>query len=625
MYDVAAADDELRFTAEVERSLRVLDGAIAVYCGVAGVQAQSETVWRQANTYQVPRIAYVNKLDRAGANFYDVVTDISERLEGLRPIAVQVPIGEEKGFEGVVDLVTMKAYRWNDEVPPPPPEVGEVPADVLEEAQLYRSEMIERLAEVDGEIEELFLEEATPSVEQLRAALRRVTVARKGMPVLCGASFKHKGAQPLLDAICQYLPSPEDRPPIEGRKPKGKRVKAGDDLEDWQVDERPPTLKAPFAAYAFKTVSTKTSDVVYLRVYSGEADKSKQLLSLPKGKKERLGGGIYLLEANRKQPLEGAKVGDIVGVVGLRYTTTGDTLCDPSHPIALGRITFPLPVVTRAVEPKSTADRDDLWAALKSMAKDDPTFTVTVDDETGQTVISGMGELHLEIVEERLKRDWKLEVKVGKPRVSYKQTVVGEGRADGSYEMQQGERRVFGRVVLEVKPREKAPGGLVVTFAAPEAQVPEAMHEAVEEALRSRATSVGDWGDPLIDAEVRVVGGEWVEDESNEAAFSAAASRALESALEKAGLVSLEPVMTLVVETPEDSFGAVIQDLQARRAEVVSTTMVRDRHRIVAAVPLAKVFGYAGDVRSKTQGRADFAMEPRDYAQVPDGERPKLF
>jgi elongation factor G len=618
------------FTAEVERALRVLDGAVAVYCGVAGVQAQSETVWRQANTYQIPRIAYINKLDRSGANFYDVFTDIEQNLEGIQPIAVQIPIGEEKGFRGVVDLVEMKAWIWQDASPAPPPEQAEIPDEVAESAELYRHELIERLANHDEEIENAFLEEQTHELTpaQLRAALRRATLSRKAYPVLCGASFRHKGAQPLLDAICHYLPAPPDRPAIQGKAPKGKVKKRNlDDRESWEDTQREPKDSEPFCALAFKTISSKTSDVTLLRVYSGQASKQNQLLNMRTNKKERLGGGIYRLHGGRRgDPLEECLTGDVVGVVGLRFTATGDTLCDANHPIVLGSITFPLPVVSMAVEPKSTKDKDNLLLALERMAKDDPTFTVRFDEETGQTVISGMGELHLEVIAERLKRDWKVEVKVGKPRVSYKVTVGGRASATDTYDLETGTgRRLFGEVTLEVEPMPKGSGAIQVEFPVSEEAIPDQFHEAIEDAIRSKATALGDWSDPLIDAKVRVTGGRYDPDASADAGYAAAASRAVEQACEAAGLTSLEPVMTLTVEAPEDFFGNVIQDLNGRRAEVKSTTPVKDRQRVIAAVPLAEVFGYASDIRSKTQGRADFTLEPRDYAPVPEGKRPKLW
>lgn len=622
------------FTAEVERALRVLDGAVAVYCGVAGVQAQSETVWRQANTYQVPRIAYVNKLDRSGANFFDVLVDLKENLEGMLPIPVQIPIGEEKDFEGVVDLVEMRAWLWVDGSPAPPPTQQPIPEAVRETAELYRDEMITRLADLDEEVGMAYLalleddgaEPLTP--ELLRAGLRRATLARVAYPVLCGASFRNKGAQPLLDAICHYLPAPPDRPAIVGKAPKGKVKKRNlDDRESWEDTERAPKDSEPFSALAFKTISSKTSDVTLLRVYSGTASKQNQLLNMRTGKKERLGGGIYRLHGGRRgDPLEECLTGDVVGVVGLRFTATGDTLCDANHPIVLGDITFPLPVVSMAVEPKSTGDKDNLLQALDRMAKDDPTFFVRQDDETGQTVISGMGELHLEVIAERLKRDWKVEAKVGKPRVSYKVTLAKPAKGKDTYDLETGTgRRLFGEVELEVAPLDKGSGKIKIEFPVSEEAIPDQFHEAIEDAIRSKSTAMGDWSDPLIDAVVRVTNGRYDPEASAEAGYAAAASRAMDKAVADAGLISLEPVMTLTVEAPEEFLGNVMQDLNGRRAQVLNTTQVKDRQRVLAAVPLAEVFGYAGDIRSKTQGRADFALEPRDYEPVPEGKRPKLW
>lgn len=615
------------FTAEVERSLNVLDGAIAIYCGVNGVQAQSETVWRQANTYQVPRIGYVNKLDRAGANFFDVLTDIEERLPGMVPLAVQVPIGEEKGFRGVVDLITLRAWTWEDGDQPPPPTEGDIPADVADEAHLYRDQLLERLGDLDDTFAGLYMEGAvTP--DDVRAALRRVCIARTGFPVLCGASFRHKGVQPLLDAICTYLPSPADRPPVVGKRPKSKRRVGDADLESWDDTTREPSATAHFCAMAFKTVSQKTADLVYLRVYSGTVSPSDQLLNINKNKKERL-GRIHVMHANRKEPVDVATAGDILGVVGLRYTTTGDTLCDANHPIRLGAITFPLPVVSMAVEPRSTKDKDKLADALKAMAKDDPTFTVRDDVDTGQTLISGMGELHLEIIADQLKRSWNVEAKVGKPRVSYKATIRSTAVGEGSYELVVGEKRQFGAVTLKIEHHHGAPGGVGVEFPIDEEAerphpIPLEFHPGIEEAIKTKAYSVGDYGDPLIDCRVTVTGGE-VDDDASEGAFAAAASRAVEDALAKGGLVFLEPIMTLTVDVPEEFYGNIVQDLQGRRATILSTHMIRETRRVVAAVPLAEMFGYVSDMRSKSQGRANASLEPRDYAEVPEGKRPKLF
>lgn len=619
------------FTAEVERSLSVLDGAIGVFCGVGGVQAQSETVWKQANRYAVPRIAYVNKLDRAGADFVVALNDIRERLhEGPAPIAIQYPLGEEKGFYGVVDLVEQKAWVWEEGSPPPPPEATEVPEDAAETVALYRDEMLTLIGDLDEDfgmvyltaIEEDDFSQITP--ELIRASLRKLTLEGRALPVLCGSSFKHKGIQPLLDAVCNYLPSPEDRPPVTGKQPKSIR-RAGDaDTEDWKDIERAPREDEPFCALAFKTVSQKTGDLVYLRVYSGRATDKDQLLNMNKGKKERL-GRIHILHANRKEEtVDSTSTGDIVGVIGLRYTVTGDTLCDLTHPIRLGAIRFPLPVVSMAVEPRSTADRDKLSEALASLAKDDPTFKVTMNSDTGQTLISGMGELHLEIIANTLERDFKVAAKVGKPRVSYKATALKDGRGRGVYDVELGDRRQFGAVEIELV-RSPGLGEVEVEFPVALDKVPAQFHAAIEDGVRTKAYSVGDYGDPLIDVRFRVVGGEFSEDDSTEAAFAAAAARAVEAGLNSAGLSFLEPIMTLTVDVPEEFFGNIMQDLQARRATIEETLVMRDTRRIIAAVPLAEMFGYASDIRSKSQGRAVPSLEPREYAEVPAGKRPKLF
>ncbi|MGE0707220.1 MAG: elongation factor G [Planctomycetota bacterium] len=612
------------FTAEVERSLSVLDGAIGVFCGVAGVQAQSETVWRQANRYQVPRIVFVNKLDRSGANFEDVVKDIRERLaDGPAPVPVQVPIGEEGDFVGVVDLIEMRAYTWEEGDQPPPPARGEVPEDLLEIAQVAREDMLSLLGDYDDEFATRVLEEGEIGPDFIRATLRRLTLERRICPVLCGASFRHKGVQPLLDAICHYLPAPNDRPPVQGKRPKSKRRAGEEDHEDWLDAERAPDPGGHFCALAFKTLSMKTGDLVYLRVYSGTASGKDLLLNVTRAKKERM-GRIHVMHANRKEPIEEVRAGDIVGVIGLRYTVTGDTLSDPDHPIQLGKIKFPLPVVSMSVEPRSTADRDKLAEALAAMAKDDPTFDVREDRETGQTLISGMGELHLEIIRDTLERDWKVAAKVGKPRVSYKATAQASARGHGVYDVELGGKRQFGDVLIELS-RKPGAGAVEVEFAVADELVPERFHASVEDGVKTKAYSVGDWGDPLIDVLVRVVGGSFHDEESTEGAFVAAAGRALEDALEKGGIAFLEPIMTLTVDVPEEFYGNIIQDLQGRRGTVLSTSVMRSTHRIVAAVPLAELFGYVSDARSKSQGRAVPTLEPRDYAEVPAGKRPKLF
>lgn len=612
------------FTAEVERALSVLDGAVAVFCGVAGVQAQSETVWRQANSYRVPRVAYVNKLDRSGASFENVIGDIEARLEGMVALPVQVPVGEEKEFHGVVDLLRMKAWIWDEGDPPPDPRLEEIPEGAKVMAEMYREQLIERLGDLDDEVGLRSMEGQDMDAAFLRAAIRRVTVALKAFPVLCGASYRHKGTQPLLDAIAAYLPSPVDRPPVKGKTPKSKR-KVETDIEGWLDSERPPSPTAPFCALAFKTETKSTGDLVYLRVYSGTCSAKDQLLNVNKNKKERL-GQIHVMHANRKDDrIEYATAGDVLGVVGLRYTVTGDTLCDPSKLIRLGAITFPLPVVSMAVEPRSTGDKDKLKAALDAMAKDDPTFTVKPDAETGQTLISGMGELHLEILAEKLKRDWKIEAKVGKPRVSYKAAIKGPAKGHGVYDVERGERRIYAEVRVSIKRKDKVPGGVAVEVTAPPEAIPEEYHGVVEDAIRAKACSVGHWYDPLIDAVVKVDGGNYDPADKDEGAFAAAATAALEEALEKAGLVSLEPIMTLTVDVPDEFYGNIIQDLQGRRANVLSTDVIRDTRRIVAAVPLSEMFGYAGDARSKSQGRATPALEPRDYAEMPEGKRKRLW
>jgi elongation factor G len=624
------------FTAEVERSLRVLDGAIVVVSGVEGVQAQTETVWKQANRHRVPRILFVNKLDRIGADFQAVLQDLDKSLDA-KALQLQIPIGQEKTLRGVVDLIEMKALTWQDmegDEPAPAPDVGEVPADLKDDAELARIQLLERIADFDEKIAEKYLGEQEISPAEIRAAVRRLCLDMKVTPVLCGAAQRCKGVQPLLDGVCDYLPAPIDLPPVKGKVPRSKRQVLGgggkDDgseevPEDWADGERKPDAKAPFCALAFKTDSDKNTELTYLRIYSGTIDGSTQVLNVRKNKRERL-SQIFLMHANKREQLEQASAGEIVAAVGLRFTRTGDTLSDPDHPIVLGAITFPEPVISMAVEPVSTADKDELAAAIDRFAKNDPTFSSRVDPETGQTIISGMGELHLEIIRDRILREWNVKAKVGKPRVAYRQTITRAAEGENRF-IRAGTKPMYGHVKLKIEPwKGQGEDRVQVLMVVPEDQIPRAFHQPIVESIKTAAQGGFAWGYPLIDVRVWVTGGSTHPTDSTEGAFSAAATQAFREAGESAGIILLEPIMELEVETPAESVGNIIRDLNARHAEIHADEEIKTGiHQIRARVPLAAMVGYSTDVRSLSQGRATFSMEPAAYNEVPESRRPQLF
>jgi len=592
------------FTAEVERSLRVLDGAVVVFDGVHGVEAQSETVWRQADRYHVPRLCFVNKLDRAGASFDRSVQSIRKRLS-LPPLVIQIPIGVERELEGVVDLVRMEAYVWRGEGLGDRYDVVPVPAAVAEEAMVQRLDLVAAVADLDDEVADLYLAEENVPAEVLARALRRVTIACLGAPVLCGAALRNKGIQPLLDAVVAFLPSPVEVPPAVGHHP---------DTEE--REERPCEDDAPLSALVFKSYADRHGDLVYLRVYSGTLAENGHVYNPRARKGERI-QQLYRMHANQRARVREAHAGEIVATIGLKYAVTGDTLCAKAHPILFEGARFPETVISMAIEPKSSADRDRMNEVLGRLKRDDPTFDAWEDPETGQTIIAGMGELHLEVLTHRMLRDFQLDVNVGSPRVSYRQTVGGRGAGEGHFEQEAGTKLQFAHLSVEVAPLERHEGFKVDLEPAARAVLPAGFPEVVERALADAARSGAGEAYPLIGVRVRVTGAAFREDESTELAFEVAASRALDAAVERAGRVLLEPVMRVEIRTPNEYVGAVLGDLNSRGANILGTEPLDAQStQLTASVPLAEMFGYVGTLRSLTQGRAGHAMEPTGYEPV---------
>jgi len=593
------------FTAEVERSLRVLDGAVVVFDGVHGVEAQSETVWRQADRYRVPRICFVNKLDRAGASFERAVESILKRLS-LPPLVCQLPIGAEREFRGVVDLVAQEAYVWGEGDLGEKFEVTGIPPEMAEDAELHRDELVAQVADHDDQVAEVFLAEKPVDAPLLEAGLRRVTLARKGAPVLCGAALRNKGIQPLLDAVLAYLPAPVDVPPAVGQVPGSE-----------EHAERPCDDDAPFAALVFKSFADRHGDLVYLRLYSGTLKENGHTYN-PRASRGEKVQQLYRMHANHRERVPEAHAGDIVAAIGLKFAVTGDTLCAKSDPILFEPARFPETVIAMAIEPKSSADRDRLAEVLQRLKRDDPTFESREDPETGQTIISGMGELHLEVLKNRMLRDFQVDANVGSPRVSYRQTIAGAGRGDGVFDQETAAKRQFARVRVAVEPLEKLEGLEIAWESAAELAIPKTFVAAVESALRDEARSGAGVGYPVIGIRVRVTGGEFHEEDSTELAFEVAASRALGGAIEKAGRVLLEPLMRVEIRTPSEYMGAVLGDLNSRRATILGTEAEDAESSVLeATVPLAEMFGYVGTLRSLTQGRAAHSMEPTGFQPVP--------
>ncbi len=589
------------FTIEVERSMRVLDGVIAVFCSVGGVQPQSETVWRQANRYQVPRIALVNKMDRTGANFFKVYEQIKDRLRA-NAVPIQIPIGSESDFQGIVDLVRMRAKIYKDDLGQDI-EDAEIPTEVLQEAQEYRTKLIEAVAETEEGLLEKYLEGEEFTEEEIRQALRKGTIDGSIVPVLCGSAFKNKGVQLLLDAVVDYLPAPTDVPPIKGILPDGtESVRKADDEE-------------PFSALAFKIASDPYGRLTFLRVYSGVLQKGSYIYNSTKQKKERI-SRLIVLKSNERIEVDQLRAGDLGAALGLKETATGDTLCDQENPIILESLFIPEPVISVAVEPKTKQDMEKLSKALQALSDEDPTFRVSLDPETNQTVIAGMGELHLEILVDRMLREFKVEANVGKPQVAYRETIRKATDAEGKFIRQSGGKGQYGHVEIKLEPGESASGfefvSKIVGGAIPKEYIP-----AVEQGMKEACESGIIAGYPVIDLKATLIDGSYHEVDSSEMAFKIAGSMAIRNAVMKASPVILEPMMKVEVEVPEDFLGDVMGDLNSRRGNIEGMNSEDGIAKVSAKVPLAEMFGYATDIRSKTQGRGIFSMEFSNYDEVP--------
>jgi len=594
------------FTMEVERSLRVLDGAVAVFDGVAGVEPQSETVWRQADKYGVPRICFINKLDRAGASFERSFQSIITRL-GANPVAIQIPIGLEDQHKGVVDLITMKGLVWRDETKGAEYEVVEVPAELRDEAEQYRHRLLEAVAEVDEELMERYLEDegASFTEAEIRAALRKGTIGIKLVPVVTGSAFKNKGVQTLLDAVVDYLPSPLDIPAIEGVNPR-----------DGETEQRPADASAPFAGLVFKIMADKhLGQLSFVRIYSGTVRGGSYVYNSVKGTKERV-GRLMRMHANKREDIDEASAGEIIAIGGMKQVTTGDTVCEESRPVVLEAMEFPAPVIRVAVEPKTRADQDKLGTALSRLAQEDPSFTVSTDQETGQTIIAGMGELHLEIIVDRMKREFGVEANVGKPQVAYRETITVPAKGVERYKRQTGGRGQYGHVELEIAP---APGeGFVFENKITGGAIPREFIKPTEEGVRDALERGFLAGYELVDIKVDLVFGSYHEVDSDERSFHIAGSLAFQDAVKKAKPVLLEPIMRVEVVTPEEYMGSVNGDLNRRRGQIEKMEPRPGGVQVVTAyVPLSEMFGYTTDLRSMTQGRATSTMHFERYDQAP--------
>ena len=592
------------FTIEVERSMRVLDGACMVYCAVGGVQPQSETVWRQANKYKVPRLAFVNKMDRTGANFFKVVEQMKGRLKA-NPVPVVIPIGAEENFKGVIDLVKMKTIVWDEASQGTKFEYGEVPAELKEQALEWREKMLEAAAESNEEIMNHYLENGDLSEDMIMKGIRDRTIACEIQPTLCGTAFKNKGVQRMLDAVIQFLPSPVDIPPVTGIDPNGKEL-------DRKADD-----KEKFSALAFKLMSDPfVGQLTFIRVYSGVLKSGDTVLNPIKGKKERI-GRLLQMHANNREEISEILAGDIAAAVGLKEVTTGETLCDPDAEIILERMVFPEPVISQAVEPKTKVDQEKMGIALNRLAKEDPSFRVRTDEESGQTIISGMGELHLEILVDRMKREFGVEATVGKPQVAYRETIRKPVEIEGKYVKQSGGKGQYGHVWLKLDPQAEG-GGYAFVDAIKGGVVPREFIPSVDKGCKDTMNAGVLAGFPVVDVKVTLFDGSYHDVDSSQIAFELAGSMALKDGMRKASPVLLEPMMSVEVETPEDYAGTVMGDLSSRRGMVQGMDdMVGGGKQIKAEVPLAEMFGYSTTLRSLTQGRATYTMEFKHYAEAP--------
>ncbi|MGO9725971.1 MAG: elongation factor G [Streptosporangiaceae bacterium] len=595
------------FTVEVERSLRVLDGAVAVFDGVAGVEPQSETVWRQADRYGVPRICFVNKMDRVGAEFHRCVDMIADRL-GATPLVIQLPWGVEADFRGVIDLVRMRAMLWQTDGKGDKFDIVGIPDDHAEAARDWRDKLVETISENDEEMMELYLEGTEPTEEQLIAAIRRATLAGGVTPVLCGSAFKNKGVQPMLDAIVDFLPSPLDVPAIKGHAVN----------DEGKLIERHADVSEPFAALAFRIMSDQhLGKLTYIRIYSGRLETGTQVLNSTKGRKERI-GKIYQMHANKREERPSAIAGQIVAVMGLKDTTTGDTLSDQSNQVILESMNFPAPVINVAIEPKTKGDQDKLGTAIQRLAEEDPTFQVRTDEETGQTIISGMGELHLEVLVDRMRREFKVEANIGRPQVAYRETIRSKvEKVEYTHKKQTGGAGQFARVVINMEPTGGDGGGYEFENKIHGGRVPREYIPSVDAGCQEAAEFGVLAGYPMVDVRVSLIDGAYHEVDSSELAFKIAGSMVFKKAAGRADPVLLEPVMAVEVRTPDDYMGEVIGDLNSRRGQIQAMEERSGVRVVRALVPLSEMFGYVGDLRSRTQGRADYSMQFDSYAEVP--------
>ncbi|GMO53590.1 MAG: elongation factor G [Candidatus Endomicrobiellum trichonymphae] len=611
-FNIIDTPGHVDFTAEVERSLRVLDGAVVVFDSGNGVEPQSETVWRQADKYGVPRIVFSNKMDKVGADFFMVVNDIEEKL-GAKPIPVQIPIGAESSFQGIVDLVTMKAHIWSGEELGAKFDITDVPKELEEKAHVARSEMIELIADYSDDIMNNFMEGKESTAVQIKQAIRNATLQIKLIPVLCGTAFKNKGVQPMLDAVCDYLPSPLDRKAFKGINP------VTSETDSREVDD-----KAPFSALAFKIQADPyIGKLTYLRVYSGTLESGSYVYNPIKDAKERI-SRIVRMHSNNREEVKSVNTGDIAAAVGLKNTGTGDTLCDEEKPILLESMDFPVPVIDVAIEPKSKADEEKLGIALNRLSEEDPTFRVRTNEETNQTIIAGMGELHLEILVDRMKREFNVQANVGRPQVAYRETIRKVQEAESKYIRQTGGRGQYGHVVLTVEPQDPGKGyefvNKIVGGVIPREYIP-AIDKGIKEAMTSGTLA----GYPVVDVKVVVIDGSFHEVDSSEMAFKIAGSMAFKDACRKASPVILEPIMKTEVIVPEEYMGDVIGDLNSRRGKIVSMESKNKVQHIKANVPLAEMFGYSTTLRSLTQGRGNYSMEPSHYEEIPSQIADKIL
>jgi elongation factor G len=588
------------FTIEVERCLRVLDGAVVVFCAVGGVEPQSETVWHQADRYGVPKVAFINKMDRVGADHARVVGMMGERFSSL-PLPIQIPLGEEEAFRGVVDLIRMRIITWDEASKGVDYEAGDIPAEVMPLALEHRDRMIASLADVDDAVAEKYLDGVEPTPEELVAAIRKATISLKVVPVLCGTALRNKGVQPLLDAVVEILPSPEDIPPVRGVNPLTN-----------EEETRPSSEKAPLAALAFKIMMDEGRKLTYLRIYSGRMQAGDDLYNASRNRKEKI-SRLLKMHANKRERVETATAGDILAVMGLKEIKTGDTLCDEAHPILLEPIDVYEPVISQAIEAKTPADQEKLGAALGKLLEEDPTLRVKYDDETAQTVLSGMGELHLEIITDRLQREFNARVNVGKPRVVHRETIRKRVTCEGLFEKELGEKKHHGHVRLQIDPRELGGGNEIVRQLPAGSNIPEELLAAMEEGLREAFMSGVVAGYPVVDVRVTILGGSLVEGETTPLGCRIAAATAFKDGCLKADPILLEPIMLVNIMTPSEFMGEVIGDINARRGEIQAITPKGAISEIVAKVPLKAMFGYSTDLRSATQGRAVFTMQFSAY------------